>query len=358
MAEIRKKKRKALKKPVEVQNEIVVITVDDEEINNTRQFTNEYVGIREEQDELAFNNEETNNRLQLTHRDREVHDGLEEETLDQNQMPIAFKYSNNTKGEGMKKKYRVVEAALHEAVVNAANNFNDISANIGPIVGYADQPLLPLYKACAPLNEIVENISFYVQLALDETPEIPPGGMTIDESAAIRLYTIEWEGPHRSLYSMLNRTLKTGNRKELQPYFKYMKLFVTALAKIPCDPPATVWRGVTKDLSQQFPAGTPVTWWAFTSCTTNLTVLENNMYLGNAGSRTLFSVEAINGRSVRVHSHFDTEDEILLLPGTHMIVQSRLSPAPDLHIIHLKQVIPDEVLLEPPFEGILLNITH
>ncbi len=76
------------------------------------------------------------------------------------------------------------------------------------------------------------------------------------------------------------------------------------------------------------------------------------MYLGDAGDRTLFSVEAINGRTIRAHSHFATEDEILLLPGTHMTVQSQFCPAPDLHIIHLKQVIPDEILLEPPFEGI------
>ncbi|CAF4916861.1 unnamed protein product [Rotaria sp. Silwood2] len=77
------------------------------------------------------------------------------------------------------------------------------------------------------------------------------------------------------------------------------------------------------------------------------------MYLGNSGDRTLFSVEAINGRTIRNHSHFVTEDEILLLPGTYMIVQSQLNPAPDLHIIHLKQIIPKEVLLKPPFKGIL-----
>jgi hypothetical protein len=114
----------------------------------------------------------------------------------------------------------------------------------------------------------------------------------------------------------------------------------------------TVWRGVTQNLSSDFLPGTPVTWWSFSSCTTELTVLENNMYLGDNGERTLFSIEVINGRTVRPHSHFVTEDEILLLPGTHMVVQSQFSPAPDLNIIHLKQMIPEEMLLEPPFEGI------
>ena len=226
-----------------------------------------------------------------------------------------------------------------------------VDENISPILGYADEPLLSLADACAPLTDLLHNLSFYVQLALGETPEEPPDGLTIDESAAIRLYTIEWESPHRSLYSMVNFHLKNVDREKLLPYFKYIKLFLTALVKLPCVPPLTVWRGVTKNLSKDFPPGTSVTWWAFSSCTTEMTVLENNMYLGYEGDRTLFSVEVMNGRTIKAHSHFVTEDEILLLSGTQMVVQSQLNPAPELHIIHLKQVIPTEPTLEQPFEG-------
>ena len=93
-------------------------------------------------------------------------------------------------------------------------------------------------------------------------------------------------------------------------------------------------------------------WWSFSSCTTTLKVLENNMYLGNTSNRTIFSVEAINGRTIHAHSHFNVDDEILLLPGTRMVVQSLFSPRAGLHMIHLKQIRPEEVLLEPPFEGI------
>ena len=246
---------------------------------------------------------------------------------------------------------RIVQVIAKKDKATEKSITNNSVANSHPIVGYADEPILPLFKACAPLNEIIHNLSFYVQMALNATPEEPPNGLTIDESAAIRLYTIEWENPHRSLYSMLNLTLMKDDRELLRPYFKYLKLFLTALAKLPSVPPLTIWRGVTKNLSAQFPLGIPVTWWAFSSCTTALPVLENNMYLGINGDRTLFSVEAINCRTIRAHSHFVTEDEILLLPGTHMIVQSQFSPAANLHVIHLKQIIPKEVLLEPPFEG-------
>jgi len=222
--------------------------------------------------------------------------------------------------------------------------------DIDPLIDYAAVPLLPLTKACAPLADIIHNLWFYVQRVLNDTPEQPSDGLTIDESASIRLYTMEWPKPHQSLYSMLNHTLKMTNRKDLQPYFKYLKLFLTALVQMPCIPQQTVWRDVTKDLSADFRRGTQVIWWPFSSCTTTMTVLNNKMYLGQTGQRTLFSVEAINGRSIRAHSHFVTEDEILLLPGTSMIVQSQLNPAPDLHIIHLKQIIPKQTLLELPFK--------
>jgi hypothetical protein len=271
---------------------------------------------------------------------------------DQRREGKAVENFDETNGDSLTKNLEVREAVITEQNTVSMNTTNDSKVQTDPIVGYAEEPLLPLHEACAPLIDIIHDISSYVQMALDETPPKPPDRLTIDESAAIRLYTIEWSGGHRSLYSMLNYTLKTAAREDLRPYFRYMKLFLTALVKLPCVPPSTVWRGVTKDLSAQFPPGTLETWWAFSSCTTSLPVLENTMYLGNTGDRTLFSVEVINGRTISAHSHFVTEDELLLLPGTHMVVQSQFSPASELHIIHLKQVIPEEVLLEPPFEGI------
>jgi hypothetical protein len=357
-------------KNVNVQTELTAITLDDEQVNFRRQVMVKDANIQTELATNTFDDEQANDRRYTTSDDVEIKSnspcrfcGLQpninnEEPLDQSQVTEPVVDSGKPSDNSTTKNSRVVEKTTEEPRLTTTNIISEIREDHGPIVGYAEEPLLPLSKACAPLANILHNLSFYVQMAIDETPEQPPDGLTIDESAAIRLYTIEWEGPHRSLYSMLNRTLKYDDREHLRPYFKYLKLFVTALAKLPCVPPLTVWRGVTKNMSAEFPPGTPVTWWAFSSCTTALTVLENNMYLGNTGNRTLFSVEAINGRTVRAHSHFVTEDEIVLLPGTHMIVQSQFSPAPDLHIIHLRQVIPDQVLLEPPFEGNTLIVNE
>ena len=223
-----------------------------------------------------------------------------------------------------------------------------------PITGYVHEPLLPLEEACEPLLPIVPRLVVNIWVAKQNSKQ-PADGLTQDESAAIRLYTMEWDTdpdePRGSLYAHLNRTLKQVDRTKLRPWFRYLKLFLTALAKLPLAPRQTVWRGVRKNHSADYPPGSEATWWAFSSCTTSLSVLESDLYLGSVGTRTLFSVEAINGRTVRSHSHFTTEDEILLLPGTFFEVKSRLNPAPDLYIVHLQQKIPPHALLEPPFEG-------
>ncbi|CAF1341175.1 unnamed protein product [Rotaria sp. Silwood1] len=221
-----------------------------------------------------------------------------------------------------------------------------------PIVGYAQEEILPLAEACTPLIPIVHNILAYVSFALEHTSDEPADGLTRDESASIRLYTIEWTGEYSSLYSILNETLRTSDRENLRPWFKYLKLFLSALVKLPCAPPQTVWRGVRRNTVDDFPKGAHITWWAFSSTTTSLDLLENDLYLGKTGERTIFSIEAINGRDICAHSNFNNEEEILLLPGTYMEVQAQLNPAAELHIIHLKQKIPKELLLEPPFEGI------
>jgi hypothetical protein len=232
--------------------------------------------------------------------------------------------------------------------------FDEPKQLLQPISGYAHEPLLPLEKACEPLLDIVPRLPPHIWVAKQNSKN-PADGLTQDESAAIRLYTMEWDdgpnGERGSLYSHLNHTLKEIDRTKLHPWFRYLKLFLTGLAKLPLAPRQTVWRGVRKNHSTDYSPGAELTWWAFSSCTTSLSVLESELYLGNVGTRTLFSIETINARTVRSHSHFTTEDEMLLLPGTFLEVKSRLNPAPDLYIVHLLQKIPPYVLLEPPFEG-------
>jgi hypothetical protein len=222
-----------------------------------------------------------------------------------------------------------------------------------PIEGYRSLPLVTLEEAIEPIVEFCPDVARRAYIAKGNC-DSSKDGLTEDESASIFLYTTEWPPHDQCLYAVLNSVLRSKNRNKLiAPWLLYMKLLLTALFKLPsCS--MTVWRGVRRDLRNDYEVGKTYTWWGFSSCTEKISVLESDLFLGQEGKRTMFNIECFNGKKIRDYSSFEDEDEILLLPGSQFIVISHLRPSkkdPDLIIIHLKQVEPPHTLLEEPSEG-------
>ncbi|CAF1136628.1 unnamed protein product [Adineta steineri] len=102
-----------------------------------------------------------------------------------------------------------------------------------PISGYEQEPLLSLEEACRPLENILGiELNLYITVAKLNSQE-PEDRLTQDESASIYLYTMEWNETENSLYAILNQTFRTADRSKLRPWFKYLKLFFTAIFKLP-----------------------------------------------------------------------------------------------------------------------------
>lgn len=219
---------------------------------------------------------------------------------------------------------------------------------LSPIKGYQDEPLVPLADAIEPVSQFFKEIKDNVMVALHNCQK-PADGLSQEESASIHLYTMQFDGSP-SLYELLNESLRAENRQNLKPWFLYLKLFLTALYKLPSKN-EQVWRGIKGvDLSKKYSTGTKFAWWGVSSCTSNIDVLQKSEFLGKDGKRTLFSIQCINGKSVAAHSYFkDTEKEIILMPGTYFEVVGQLNPAPELHIIDLKEITPPMTLVKPPF---------
>jgi hypothetical protein len=72
--------------------------------------------------------------------------------------------------------------------------------------------------------------------------------------------------------------------------------------------------------------------------------------VGTSGPRTIFSIESSSGKSICGISYFQHEDEILLPPGRYLKVIDKSSPAPNLHIIHLREIQPPHPMLADPFD--------
>ncbi|CAF0952177.1 unnamed protein product [Adineta steineri] len=209
-----------------------------------------------------------------------------------------------------------------------------------PIHGYELKPLVPLEEAVRPLESLITNIQGSVWTAIGNC-EQPKDGLTPNESAAIYLYTME------CMYRQLNTALRNENRDQLVPYFSYLKLFLTALWKLN-DFHDLVYRGVKRNISDDFPKGKKFAWWGLSSTTTSLDVLQADTFLGENGPRTLFNIQCFNGKMIQNHSQFPTENEVLLLPCSYFEVMGNMKQGADLRIIHLKQIEPPVVLIQPP----------
>ncbi|CAF4324889.1 unnamed protein product, partial [Adineta steineri] len=192
-------------------------------------------------------------------------------------------------------------------------------------------------------------LNLYITVAKLNSKE-PKDGLTQDESASIYLYTMEWNETENSLYAILNQTLRTADRSKLRPWLKYLKLFFTALFKLPFTDYHTVWRGVSDDLSGLYREGDELTWWSLSSGTSSIDVLESPMYFGRANTRTIFSIQTKNGKLIRAHSHLQNDDEILLLPGTLLKVTGSLNLTNGVHVIYLREIAPPCSRLAEPFD--------
>ncbi|CAF1534511.1 unnamed protein product, partial [Adineta steineri] len=144
---------------------------------------------------------------------------------------------------------------------HASNRFLDADKEpnkmLLPIEGYENYPLVSLEEAVEPLKLLLHDLDVMVMISKRNSRK-PKDGLTVDESAAIHLYTLQWNESQDSLYFLLNRTLRSARRNDLKPWFSYLKLFLTALQKLPSIK-STIWRGVRGDASEDY--DDDVTWW-------------------------------------------------------------------------------------------------
>ncbi|CAF3946606.1 unnamed protein product [Rotaria sordida] len=214
-----------------------------------------------------------------------------------------------------------------------------------PIEGFDTKPLVPLEQAVEPLIPIISDIQMKVDQAKDHAANYHDNDLSIDESAAITLYTMEWDPYTNSLYYILNSTLRNEDRASLKPWFLYLKLILTALSRLPTIS-LTVYRGVVLPNSDQYQQGNNFVWWGFSSCSMNKNVPVNEFFLCENGKRILFIIDCLRGKDISKYSFFQQENEILLLPGTAFEVVRCSYKKNNLYTIHLKEIKSPYQLLE------------
>ncbi|CAF1644155.1 unnamed protein product [Rotaria magnacalcarata] len=213
-------------------------------------------------------------------------------------------------------------------------------------------PLVSLEQAVEPLVPILPDVLRHAYVAKQNCKK-PADNLTQDESASIMIYTMEWDPPEECLYVTLNNTLRAKDRqKKLQPWYLYLRLFLNALFRLPLLS-ITAYRGVKLNLGHRYIEGETIVWWGFSSCTTSISVLESDLFLGKTGTRTMFTLHCKSARDISKHSWNSIEDEVLLMAATQFKVTGSLNQG-NLHIIQLEETMPPFSLLQPvPIVGAL-----
>ncbi|CAF0837436.1 unnamed protein product [Rotaria sordida] len=216
---------------------------------------------------------------------------------------------------------------------------------LAPIEGYEKIPLITLEEAVKPLVNIVPKVERNVKIVKKKCQE-SEDGLTTDESAAIMLYTYESMPHEDSLYVKLNESLRSKQQKNLIPWFPYLRLILTALARLPSKC-RFVFREVRENLWADYLKSKTSIWWGFSSCTSSVEVLKNEQFFDKTGNGTLYQIECTTAKDIKKYLFIADEAEVLLLIHRKFQVKSCLDSGHGLHIVQLEEPKPQYNLLEP-----------
>jgi hypothetical protein len=218
-----------------------------------------------------------------------------------------------------------------------------LDLGLSAVRGVSDAPLLCLADAAkhAGFKKIkanVESANIFAKWKLNREPAL---SLSKDEIAAIHLYTQQCD-----VYSKLNEALRDRNREVIKPYLPYLRLLMEALRKLPSTPNKVVFRGVKKNLTENVSKNDEFVWWALSSTSTDLDTMSNALFCGTVGERTIFNIQVQHAKNIAPFSAFASEEEIVLLPGARLTVQSRVDVGAGLAMVHLIETDEPLILLE------------
>jgi hypothetical protein len=132
--------------------------------------------------------------------------------------------------------------------------------------------------------------------------------LTRDEIAAIRLYTLNCD-----FFRWLNFYLRWDDRDLARIFFPFVRLLMTALAKLPKFEGPLLFRGMKQDCSNKFPLEQQYQNWFFESFSTNFKVAVN--FAGaDQTPRTLLTLDCrgfSGATNITWFSRYPFEDEVL-----------------------------------------------
>lgn len=178
-----------------------------------------------------------------------------------------------------------------------------------------------LSEACEPLKETLKDdwgggIQDLVKRAMSVVGSRLKHlkGLTQDEAASVCLYTLGSD-----FYTMLNDALWKPDNDDVKPFLPYLALLRKALGKMKADAKTICFRGASSD-HVQYEEGETIVWWGVTSITHCEDVARG------FAEDVLIKCEVSRAIPVSHLSEFPGEEELLVFPGTQLVVEKVEKP--------------------------------
>ena len=195
--------------------------------------------------------------------------------------------------------------------------FNKASINTkDPLIlinGYQYEPLVSLEEALKSFDDKINQLYKYIQEAKMKCYYPNAHGLTRDESAAIYIYTMRWEP--RCVYDHLEDAWESKDRLQLKPWFKYLKLFRSALDKLP-NAKTEVWQGVAydEDIRKMLSPSSSPLYSSMGSCLTSEREMRDYLHKKGDKKTILIGYESVNAKDI-IDYTVNKSKEVIIWPG-------------------------------------------
>ncbi|CAF4018628.1 unnamed protein product, partial [Rotaria sordida] len=201
------------------------------------------------------------------------------------------------------------------------------------IDGYLDEPILSLEEALEPFYGEINHLSHYIKEAKTQCHYPSEHNLTLDESAAIYIYTMQWNDS--CLYDHLQTALNSNDRSTIEPWFAYLKLFKNALDKLPTVK-AEVWQGepFDEELKEQLNSKSLPFYTSLCSCSLSINEIKKYGQQTMGKKIILVGYQSVNGKLVTDYTANDL-DEAIVWPGIKLGVSKYIvTDAYHLWVLH------------------------
>ena len=192
------------------------------------------------------------------------------------------------------------------------------SLNVDEILKQPAKPLKDAVKSFGTAPDMDIHVFYAVEGAKVIKKRNPASKLTIEEIAALRLYTTAWTDPAASIGALLLAAIRENNATQLSAFKPFLRLILGALRSIPSTR-TVLTRYASGDFSTLLTPGSTITWGEISSATVSTDPIEADQ---SSHPHVQLLIDTSHARSIQAYSRQPTEPEYLLFPGSQFKVHS------------------------------------